>query len=76
MEDQESVYTLYETLNHIEMEYRLYQFIRIHQSYLVNMNHIVNMKRYEVVLSNGMHLIVPKARYKYVEDAFIRYKGG
>jgi len=76
MEDQESVYTLYETLNHIEMEYRLYQFIRIHQSYLVNMNHIVNMKRYEVVLSNGIHLIVPKARYKYVEDAFIRYKGG
>ena len=74
MEDQESVYTLYETLDRIEMEYRLYQFIRIHQSYLVNMNHIVSMRRYEVVLSNGMHLVIPKARYKQAENRFIAYK--
>ena len=73
MEDQESVYTLYETLDRIEMEYRLYQFIRIHQSYLVNMNHIVSMRRYEVVLSNGMHLVIPKARYKQAENRFIAY---
>lgn len=75
MEDQECVYTLYETLNNIEMEYKIYQFIRVHQSYLVNMHHIVSMRRYEVILSNGMHLVIPKARYKHAEDAFIAYKG-
>lgn len=75
MEDQECAYTLYETLNNIELEYKLYQFVRIHQSYLVNMRHIVNVKRYEAILSNGMHLVIPKVRYKHVEDVFIAYKG-
>jgi len=75
MEDRMQVYTINETLNNIEDKYIPHQFIRIHQSYLVNMRHIVHVKRYEVILSNGVHLPVPKARYPYVEDAVIAYKG-
>lgn len=75
MEEQMHVYTLNGILNDIEDEYIPYQFIRIHQSYLVNMQHINQIRRYEVMLSNGVRLPVPRARYPYVEDKFISYKG-
>lgn len=75
MEDQMRVYTINGILNNLEDEYAPYQFIRIHQSYLVNMRHIIHVQRYEVKLSNGVSLPVPKARYPYVEDAVIAYKG-
>lgn len=45
MEDELNMYTLYDTLNDIEKELAGNDFIRIHQSYLVNMKHIVKMSR-------------------------------
>lgn len=75
MEEQMHVYTLNGILNDIEDEYIPYQFIRVHQSYLVNMQHINQIRRYEVMMSNGVRLPVPRARYPYVEEKFISYKG-
>lgn len=39
------------------------------------MKHIAKVSRYEVLLSNGMKLEIPKARYKYVEERYVSYKG-
>lgn len=75
MEDSLSKYYLYGTLNDMEKELADNAFIRIHQSYLVNMKHIAKVSRYEVLLSNGMKLEIPKARYKYVEERYVSYKG-
>jgi len=50
-------------------------FIRIHQSYLVNQKYIENVKRYKVVLTNGVELSIPKVRYTYVKEQFILYQG-
>ena len=80
MEDELNMYTLYDTLNDIEKELAGNDFIRIHQSYLVNMKHIVKMSRnkngrHDAVLSNGIKLGIPKARYKKVDETFIAYKG-
>lgn len=75
MSERECIYTLYDTLNHIEEAYLPYHFVRIHQSYLVNELHIVELKRYEARLSTGAVLPVPKARYHTVLDAFIAYQG-
>ena len=69
MEDQLNKYSLYGKLDEIN------DFIRIHQSYLVNMKHIEKISRYEVLLNNGMKLEIPKARYKFVEETFVAYKG-
>jgi len=74
MEDRINEYTLYETLNRIECNLEATSFIRIHQSFLVNMRHIRKIDRYSVMLSNGLELIIAKARYKYVEEAFTTYK--
>ncbi|MCH5258676.1 MAG: response regulator transcription factor [Lachnospiraceae bacterium] len=75
MEEYVKKYTLYSTLNDMEKEIASRDFVRIHQSFLVNMKHITDVSRYRVLLSNGVKLIIPKARYKYVEETYVAYKG-
>lgn len=75
MEEKLNKYSLYSTLNYMEQELEDSDFIRIHQSYLVNMKHIAKVSRYEVLLSNGIKLDIPKIRYKNVENAYVSYKG-
>lgn len=75
LEDELTKYTLYKTLNVIDEELSEFDFLRIHQSYLVNMRCIKNLTRYSVLLSNGTRLEIPKARYKHVEELFIAYRG-
>ena len=70
-----ATYTMYGTLNEFENELEEYPFLRIHQSFLVNLKYIKCVTGYKVVLSNGQELTVPRARYKTVKDTFIAYKG-
>lgn len=75
MEEYVKKYTLYSTLNDMEKEIASRDFVRIHQSFLVNMKHITDVSRYRALLSNGVKLIIPKARYKHVEETYVAYKG-
>lgn len=75
MEDRLNQYSLYGVLNDMEKELEGNDFIRIHQSYLVNMKHIEKVSRYEVLLSNGVKLEIPKVRYKHVEESYVAFKG-
>ncbi len=75
MEDEIKVYTLYDTLNHVEEMLKDYYFVRAHQSFLVNMKYIKSIKRYELLLSNGIRFDIPRARYKAVEEKFVMYRG-
>ena len=75
MEDKIKIYNLYGTLNELENELKDFHFIRIHQSYLTNLKYIRSVKYYKVLLCNNQELLIPKARYKNVKDAFISYKG-
>lgn len=75
MENRLNKYSLYATLNDMEKELADNAFVRIHQSYLVNMKYIEKVSRYKALLSNGIELEIPKARYKHVEQAYVLYKG-
>lgn len=75
MEDTMKLYTMNETLNVLEERLADNSFIRIHQSYLVNIKYIKNVVRYKVILTNGVELIIPKARYTYVKKRFIACRG-
>ncbi len=75
IEDKVKIYTLYGTLNQLEKEFENTEFLRIHQSYFVNMKHIVKMNKYKAFLTNDTILSIPRTRYKDVEKAFIEYKG-
>lgn len=75
MEDDMKIYTMYGTLNTLESELAENNFIRIHQSYLINIKHIKNVVRYKAVLTSGIELVIPKVRYTYVKKQFIAYQG-
>ena len=75
MEDTETVYTMYETLNVLDDMLSENGFIRTHQSYLVNAKHIKNVVRCKVILSNGVELSIPKVRYTEVKKKFIACRG-
>lgn len=74
MEDTMKVYIMYETLNAQEDRLADNGFIRIHQSYLVNVKHIKNVVRYKATLTNKVELVISKARYAYVKKHFIAYQ--
>lgn len=69
------VYQIYEKIDHLEKMLDGLGFIRIHQSYLVNMRYIRNISGYILTLTSGGQLPVPKARYKQVKQKYILYAG-
>ena len=75
VEDQKTVYTMYETLNVMDDMLSENGFIRTHQSYLVNAKHIKNVVRCKVILTNGTEFPIPKARYTEVKKKFIACRG-
>ena len=50
-------------------------FLRIHQSYLVNMRYIVKISGYRLELKQHIVLPVPKNRYQYVKREYALYSG-
>lgn len=69
------VYSMYSKLDEIEKGLEEYGFIRIHQSFLVNMRYIKRISSYVLLLENGISFSVPKARYKRVKKVFDEYTG-
>lgn len=63
-------YTRYGKLNDIEAELPEGFFIRIHQSYLVNVRYIKLIKEHKVILKNGIELSISRPRYKRVKELF------
>lgn len=74
MEREMNVYTMYEKLSTLEERLAENNFIRIHQSFLVNIKYIKNVVRYKVILINGVELAVPRVRYAYVKEQFTAYQ--
>lgn len=68
-------YSIYRKLDEIEEELKGMDFVRIHQSFLVNMRYIEKITSYVLYLSNGKELSVPKARYPEVKRQYMQFKG-
>ena len=79
MEERLKKYRLPGTLNKLEDELEGEDFLRVHQSYLVNMRFIKDISRYKVVFGIGkdekMEVGIPRKRYNDVEKRFISFKG-
>jgi DNA-binding LytR/AlgR family response regulator len=75
MENDLKVYTMNETLNTFETRLAENDFVRIHQSFLVNVRYITDVARYKVILTNGSELPVPRARYAEVRNRYIACQG-
>ncbi|MCL2052215.1 MAG: LytTR family DNA-binding domain-containing protein [Lachnospiraceae bacterium] len=75
MEDRLKKYLMYAQLAKIEEDLKGHDFIRIHQSHLVNMKYIEQVSRYKACLGNDIELAIAKNRYKMVEEKFVQYRG-
>ena len=75
MEDRIREYYKYGRLDVVEQELRQYGFIRVHQSFLVNLKYVKNVQRYTVSLKDGLSVNISKRYYKDVEKEYIRKQG-
>lgn len=64
----------YNTLDDLEKTVSAFNFIRCHQSFLVNAEHIEKIKSYIIYLTDGTEIPVAKSRYSYVKKIFLAYK--
>lgn len=72
----EEVYTMYDVLNEWEEKLKNFDFLRIHQSYLVNMRYIRKISSYAAHLEENVKLTIPRARYRQVREKFVTYQKG
>lgn len=68
-------YTMIAKLNDIQEQLTDAIFVRIHQSYLVNLKYVKDVSNYQVILWNGDVLPVSRPRYKDVKENFLLYEG-
>lgn len=68
-------YSMYGKLDDAEKQLTQFGFCRVHQSYLINMNLVKDVYRYEAVFLNGLTIQIAKRKYKYAEDQFVRIRG-
>lgn len=68
-------YTMYGTLNMLEAQLSDCHFVRIHQSFLVNMEFVEMIGKEKVFLSNGVELPLARGRRKEAEQTFTVFKG-
>jgi len=64
-------YSFYEKLDAVEDALRKQDFVRCHQSFLINAKKITGLKPGEVELAGGAALPVSKHRYKETNEAFL-----
>lgn len=73
--DQSVLGTMNRKLTDMEKLLGGYGFLRIHQSYLVNMRYIVKISSYSLLLQQKIILNVSKNRYQYVKREYANYLG-
>lgn len=66
------VYTVYKTLNSVEKELDDQRFIRCHQSFLVNMDHVKQIDK-QFMLQNGEIIPIRQRGIKPAREAFLEY---
>lgn len=71
-----NIYTMYDVLNEWDERLQGHGFLRIHQSYLVNMDYIQEISGYAAQLVQGVRLAVPRAKYRQVRETFLNYRKG
>lgn len=67
-----AIYTVYKTLNTVEKELGCQSFLRCHQSFLVNMDHVEQVEK-QFVMSNGDAVPIRQRGIKPIRLAYMEY---
>ena len=68
-------YSIYKKMDELEAELAGMGFVRIHQSFLINMRYVGKLSSYVMVLTTGKVISVPKSRYPKVKRQYTLFKG-
>ena len=68
-------YSIYKKMDELEAELAGMGFVRIHQSFLINMKYIERIRSYVMILTTGKEISVPKSRYQEVKRQYTLFKG-
>lgn len=63
------------SLEKIERDLNLDQFVRCHKSFIVNLNYVENIKPNIAILESGEEIPVSRYRYKDVKTKFLKFLG-
>ena len=63
------------TLTSLESELEAHGFLRIHKSFLVNMQHIRKVRSRECLLTDGTTLAVSEKNYSQQKQKYLLWKG-
>lgn len=63
------------SLEKIEKDLNLDQFVRCHKSFIVNLNYVENIKSNIAILESGEEIPVSRYRYKDVRTKFLKFLG-
>lgn len=65
---------MYGQINKLESKMLDFNFVRCHQSFLVNLGHIEQISNYTICLSDGSKIPVSRPRYSEVKQRYLQYK--
>ena len=68
-------YSIDKKMDELEAELAGRGFVRIHQSFLINMRYVGKLSSYVMVLTTGKVISVPKSRYPEVKRQYTLFKG-
>lgn len=69
------MYSIYKKMDELEEDLKGMGFVRIHQSFLINMRYIEKISSYVMILTTGKKISVPKSRYPEVKRQYMLFKG-
>ncbi len=72
---QGQTFSIYKKMDELEEELKGMGFVRIHQSFLINMKYIEKISSYVMILTTGKEISVPKSRYPDVKRQYTLFKG-
>ena len=68
-------YYMYDRLDNLQKKLTKYGFLRIHQSFLINGEHLRKVSRYKAELIEGIELSISKKYFSDIESFYIRMRG-
>lgn len=71
---KDEILHMYGQIGKLERQLINYNFVRCHQSYLVNLEYIANINNYWLYLPKGTKIPVSRSKYSEVKEAYLRYK--
>lgn len=72
---QGQTFSIYKKMDELEEDLKGMGFVRIHQSFLINMKYIEKISSYVMILTTGKEISVPKSRYQEVKRQYTLFKG-